>query len=116
MEKSTLLAPKHIPKCNRPTTVLPKPNPPARTPPTTTIPPIRTPNSTLPTDNTTHNNLTTQADSTTVEKSTEKTKLFMNFLSLSILLLLPFTLLCLTNDVAFNLEFRDYVYVYEVVR
>ena len=31
----------------------------------------------------------------------------MNFLSLSILLLLPFTLLCLTNDVAFNVEFRD---------
>ena len=31
----------------------------------------------------------------------------MNFLSLSILLLLPFTLLCLTNDVAFHLEFRD---------
>ena len=34
-------------------------------------------------------------------------KLFMNFLSLSILLLLPFTLLCLTNNVAFNVEFRD---------
>ena len=103
-----------VPKCNRPintptrpTTVLPKPNPPARTPPTTTIPPIRTPNSTLPTDNTTHNNLTTQTDPTTVEKSTKKTKLFMNFLSLSILLLLPFTLLCLTNDVAFNVEFRN---------
>ena len=31
----------------------------------------------------------------------------MNFLSLSILLLLLFTLLCLTNDVAFNVEFRD---------
>ena len=87
--------------------VLPKPNPPARTPPTTTIPPIRTPNSTLPTDNTTHNNLTTQTDPTTVEKSTKKTKLFMNFLSLSILLLLPFTLLYLTNVVAFNVEFRD---------
>ena len=114
LRPTTILALKHLPKCNRPintptrpTTVLPKPNPPARTPPTTTIPPIRTPKSTLPTDNTTHNNLTTQTDPTTVEKSTKKTKLFMNFLSLSILLLLPFTLLCLTNDVAFNVEFRD---------
>ena len=94
-----------------------KPNPPARTPPTTTIPPIRTPNSTLPTDNITHNNLATQTDPITVEKSTKKTtfetgrsmhiKLFTNFLSLSILLLLPFTLLCLTNNVDFNVELRD---------
>ena len=115
---------KHLPKCNRPintptrpTTESPKPNPPARTPPTTTIPPIRTPNSTLPTDNITHNNLTTPTDPTIVEKSTKKTtfetgrsmhiKLFTNFLSVSILLLLPFTLLCLTNNVAFNVEFRD---------
>ena len=115
LRRTTIPAPKHLPKCNRPintptrpTTVLPKPNPPARTPPTTTIPPIRTPNSTLPTHNTTHNNLTTQTDPTTVEKSTKKTKLFMNFLSLSILLLLPLTLLCLTNEIAFNVEFRDY--------
>ena len=99
LRPTTIPAPKHLPKCNRPintpmrpTTVLPKPNPTTRTPPTTTIPPIRTPNSTLPTDNTTHNNLTTQTDPTTVEKSTKKTKLFMNFLSLSILLLLPLTL------------------------
>ena len=34
-------------------------------------------------------------------------KLFTNFLSLSILLLSPFILLCLTNNVAFNVEFRD---------
>ena len=34
-------------------------------------------------------------------------KLFTNFLSLSVLLLLPFTLLCLTNNIAFNVEFRD---------
>ena len=122
LRPTTIPAPKHLPKCNRPintptrpTTVLPKPNPSARTPPTTTIPPIRTLNSTLPMDNTTHNNLTTQTDPTTVEKSTttttttttKKTKLFMNFLSLSILLLLPFTLLYLTNDVTFNVEFRD---------
>ena len=124
LRPTTILTPKHLPKCNRPintpmrpTTVSPKPNPPARTPPTTTIPPIRTPNSTLPTDNITHNNLTTQTDPTIVEKSTEKTtfetgrsmhiKLFTNLLSLSILLLLPFTLLCLTNKVAFNVEFRD---------
>ena len=31
-----------------------------------------------------------------------------NFLSLSILLLLPFILLCLINNVAFNVELRDY--------
>ena len=124
LRPTTIPTPKHLPKCNRPintltrpTTVSPKPNPPARTPPTTTIPPIRTPNSTLPTDNITLNNLTTQTDPTTVEKSTKKTafdtgrsihiKLFTNFLSLSILLLLPFTLLCLTNNVAFNVELRD---------
>ena len=124
LRPTTIPTPKHLPKCNRPintptrpTTVSPKPNPPTRTPPTTTIPPIRTPNLTLPTDNITHNNLTTQTDPKIVEKSTKKTtfesgrsmhiKLFMNFLSLSILLLLPFTLLCLTNNVAFNVEFRD---------
>ena len=124
LRPTTILTPKHLPKCNRPintlmrpTTVSPKPNPPSRTPPTTTIPPIRTPNSTLPSDNITVNNLTTQTDRTTVEKSTKKTtfetgrsvhmKLFTNFLSLSILLLLPFTLLCSTNNVAFNVELRD---------
>ena len=124
MRPTTIPTPKHLPKCNRPintptrpTTVSPKPNPLTRTPPTTTISPIRTPNSTLPTDNITHNNLTTQTDPTIVEKSIKKTtfetgrsmhiKLFTNFLSLSILLLLPFTLLCLTNNVAFNVEFRD---------
>ena len=37
----------------------------------------------------------------------EYEKRVLNFLSLSILLLLPFTLLCLTNDVAFNVEFSD---------
>ena len=124
LRPTTILTPKHLPKCNRPintptrpTTVSPKPNPQTRTPPTSTIPPIRTPNSTLPTDNITHNNLTTQTDSKIAEKSTKKTtfesgrsmhiKLFTNLLSLSILLLLPFTLLCLTNNVAFNVEFRD---------
>ena len=124
LRPTTIPTPKHLPKCNkptntptRPTTVSPKPNPPARIPPTTTIPPIRTPNSTLPTDNITHNNLTTQTNPTTVEKSTTKTtfetgrsmhiKLFTNFLTLSMLLLLPFILLCLTNNVAFNVELRD---------
>ena len=33
--------------------------------------------------------------------------LVTNFLSLSILLLLPFILLCLINNVAFNVELRD---------
>ena len=124
LRPTAIPTPKHLPKCNRPintltrpTTVSPKPNPPARTPPTTTIPPIRTPNSTLPTDNITLNNLTIQTDPTAVEKSTKKPtletgrsihiKLFTNFLSLSILLLLPFTLLYLTNNVAFNVELRD---------
>ena len=99
LRPTTILTPKHLHKCNRPintltrtSTVSPKPNPPARTPPTTTIPPIQTQNSTLPTDNITLNNLTT---------------LFMNFLSLFILLLIPFTILCLTNNVDFNVELRD---------
>ena len=99
LRPTTILTPKHLHKCNRPintlmrtSTVSPKPNPPARTPPTTTIPPIQTQNSTLPTDNITLNNLTT---------------LFTNFLSLFILLLIPFTLLCLTNNVDFNVELRD---------
>ena len=123
LRPTTILTPKHLPKCykpsntpTRPTTVSPKPNPPV-IPPITTIPPIRTPNSTLSTENITHNNLTTQTDPTTVEKSTTKTtfetgrsmhiKLFTNFLTLSILLLLPFILSCLTNNVAFNVELRD---------
>ena len=99
LRPKTILTPKHLPKCNRPintlmrpSTVSPKPNPPVRTPPTTTIPPIQTRFSTLPTDNITINNLTT---------------LFTNFLSLFILLLIPFTLLCLTNNVDFNVELRD---------
>ena len=99
LRPTTIPTPKHLPKCNRPintltrpSTVSPKPNPPVRTPPTTTIPPIQTPNSTLPTDNITLNKVTT---------------LFTNFLSLFILLLIPFTLLCLTNNVDFNVELRD---------
>ena len=99
LRPTTIPTPKHLPKCNRPintltrpSTVSPKPNPPTRTPPTTTIPPIQTPNLTLSTDNITLNNLT---------------PLFTNFLSLFILLLIPFTLLCLTNNVDFNVELRD---------
>ena len=100
LRPTTIPTPKHLHKCNRPintlmrtSTVSPKPNPPMRTPPTTTIPPIQTQNSTLPTDNITLNNLTT---------------LFTNFSSLFILLLIPFTLLCLTNNVDFNVELRDF--------
>ena len=99
LRPTTIPTPKHLPKCNRPintlmrpSTVSPKPNPPTRTPPTTTIPPIQTRFSTLPTDNITINNLTT---------------LFTNFLSLFILLLITFTLLCLTNNVDFNVKLRD---------
>ena len=73
LRPTAILAPKHLPKCNRPintpmrpTKVSPKPNPLMRTPTTTT-----------------------------------------NFLSLSILLLLPFILLCLINNVAFNVKLRD---------
>ena len=99
LRPTTIPTPKHLHQCNKPintltrtSTVSPKPNPPVRTPPTTTMPPIQTQNSTLPTDNITLNNLTT---------------LFTNFLSLFILLLIPFTLLCLTNNVDFNVELRD---------
>ena len=85
---TTTLPPTTIPPSLRPTTIpapkhLPKFNRPINTP-------------TRPTTVSPKSNPLTRTPTTT-----------SNFLSLSILLLLPFILLCLINNVAFNVELRD---------